>query len=82
VEKADFMIEKLQGQIQEMDEKVARLICDLKEMDDKKKENCLKTANEMEKKISEMHQHVEDLKKTGWLDRISAFPLSQNEDPH
>ncbi|MCL4377862.1 MAG: hypothetical protein M1409_05685 [Actinobacteria bacterium] len=63
MEKADFLIEKLQGQIEEMDEKVASLICDLKEMDDKKKEGCLKTANEIEKKISEMQQQVEDLKK-------------------
>jgi hypothetical protein len=63
VEKADFMIRKLQGQIDEMDEKVAGLICDLKELNDKKKENCLKTANEMEKKISEMQQQVENLKK-------------------
>jgi len=63
MEKADFMIRKLQGQIEEMDKKVAELICDLKEPDDKKKGNCLKTANEMEKKISEMQEQIENLKK-------------------
>ena len=63
-----------------MDEKVSSLVCDLKELDDRKKENCLKTANEMEKKISEMHQHVEDLKNRGWLSWI--FPFRQNKDPN
>ena len=76
MEKADFMIEKLQGQIEEMDEKVTGLICDLQSLDDKKKENCLKTANEMEKKISEMQQQVENLKKN--MNPPDFIPINRN----
>lgn len=64
MEKVDLLIGKLQGQIDEMDEKVASLICELREMDGKNKESCLKQANELNKKISGMQDQIENLKKS------------------
>lgn len=63
MEKVDILIKKLQSQIEAMDEKVAGLICELREIDSSTKESCLKKANELNGKILEMQEQIENLKK-------------------
>ena len=63
MEEINVLIERLKNQIVDMDSKVASLLCDIESIDDQKKNDCLRQANELQEKILETQSKIEELSK-------------------
>lgn len=62
--KKDFLIRKLQGQIDEWDDEIYRLTCDIRDTSDESvKNNCEKQISDLESKRSKAMDEIEKIQQ-------------------
>ena len=62
--KEDIQVEKLKGQIEEWENKVTGLKCELESLSGATKQKCIEDINEINKKIANAMSEIEEIEKS------------------